>query len=1347
MKKELFNKSKISFFKISLILLVFFSSAFNFERYDSGAKAKIQFGVQTAPLPDLIVDQIECSPSNKLLVVIKNIGTGSLPSGWSAVADVYFNGVKEGFFSLKTPTSKTDGGIEEGGGSSTYLLAWDINKAVTVRVNADSTNSITESNEQNNIKEATIEPVVTLLPDLIVSEVKCDRKNDRISYVVKNVGEGKIVGGCYIRLFVDDEEETIEAISLELQQNEIFESWFADYQWPECNTISVKVCVDFYDQIDESDEQNNCLETVCECEREIIFPRILSIPTVSQITESSAQISWETNIECNSIVKYSKYSGQYELVEEDTSLVSIHNIVLKNLEPSTTYNFIVESTDINGNLVRSQNLNLATLASFDNDKPSVSLLLPSELLGTVTLIAEAQDNSAVDRVVFLCDGRRMFTDFSPPYEWQFDTLSLTEGSHLFGAVAYDAAGNYVECSEEGPVFYPILDAEGPLIAFTNPLDGDEVSGDVYVDTIVQDLTGYVDKVEMYIDGVLKRRWIYTSFEYDLFTGTLTPVSPVSELEFDYLWNTTGIEFGTEHTIEVRAWDDAENTNTFTIQVTKKRPEWAPPSYTVEPVEIIRVELSREVVIGRNGNWLDVYLYIRNTGTEIVDNIQIREKCRGFQAISLSPDTSVRYSYSSKTSEVAIEAVMGTFHPGDLWTFHYHVVPVLFPPIDPISDDEYVLGFDDTEVLFTRDGRLISCDFEIPEHINYMDYLFGNADYLIVTDPQTLFIENDFDPDVELLLQEAAWLAREKRGVLGYLKSYDNPFHGALNFKLLIQPGGAWASRLNPAFTHPDTMDAYLLIIGEDEIVPSYTYDIRDLNIEWSSGGQTEEVKLSDNYYADTVSNNGVPDLIVGRIIGNDVSNLRKPIQVSLGVYAGFEGYGFNFFNALLVSGTGSGQSVFVGNVDEIRDILAPVVTAVKIHWKDYWLINTFERDFEQHDGLAAGDVLGDDKCEIIVADRDDHVYILGLSGTVLGGFDCDFDEGYALAVGDVLDDYKCEILIGRTDGYVYIYDKDGFVDSFNCYFESFDSLAVGDVISGGKSEIVKGDTSDYIIIYNVDGDIEEAWDWDFESFDKVAVGDVMDDSKEEIVMADRSDHIYIFDNQGNIIGGFTCDFERGESLVVADVCGDAKEEIIIGDNNDFISVYDHLGNELRRIVCDIQTYDGLASGNILWDDKEEIFIGDRDDYIHMTDVNYHNRMADVFKILARDRGIIYFRDHGNLDVWDPGLYTWDFPVTFNNNPVVFGCACLTGDYEGGDDYNIAEAFLGSGAAVYIGSTEVSSRSHNSDAGEWFFDHWDYSESVGKALMELERNKCSRSDWWEFWVYEYNYYGDPKFPWG
>ena len=120
--------------------------------------------VWTPSFPDLIVDKIECGPGDKLAVTVKNIGAGILPAGWQALAEVYFNQQYMGFYDLRYPTSTTNGGIEQPGGSSYYLLSWNVTEQVSAYVIADYTTSVTESNEQNNSKSELVSPCSTPTP-------------------------------------------------------------------------------------------------------------------------------------------------------------------------------------------------------------------------------------------------------------------------------------------------------------------------------------------------------------------------------------------------------------------------------------------------------------------------------------------------------------------------------------------------------------------------------------------------------------------------------------------------------------------------------------------------------------------------------------------------------------------------------------------------------------------------------------------------------------------------------------------------------------------------------------------------------------------------------------------------------------------------------------------------------------------------------------------------------------------------------------------------------------------------------------------------------------------------------
>ncbi len=85
--------------------------------------------------------------------------------------------------------------------------------------------------------------------------------------------------------------------------------------------------------------------------------------------------------------------------------------------------------------------------------PTVTLTLPSlELSGSVTLKAEAADETGVRDVVFMLDGEALFTATAPPYQATLDTKAKANGAHKIYAVAHDMAGNEARTREAEVTF-------------------------------------------------------------------------------------------------------------------------------------------------------------------------------------------------------------------------------------------------------------------------------------------------------------------------------------------------------------------------------------------------------------------------------------------------------------------------------------------------------------------------------------------------------------------------------------------------------------------------------------------------------------------------------------------------------------------------------------------------------------------------------------------------------------------------------------------------------------------------------------------------------------------------------
>jgi type III secretion system FlhB-like substrate exporter len=80
----------------------------------------------------------------------------------------------------------------------------------------------------------------------------------------------------------------------------------------------------------------------------------------------------------------------------------------------------------------------------DTTAPTASFTSPtsgSTVSGIVTATANASDNVGVTKVDLSLDGNLKMTDTTSPYNYSFDSKTLTNGSHTITAKAYDAAGN------------------------------------------------------------------------------------------------------------------------------------------------------------------------------------------------------------------------------------------------------------------------------------------------------------------------------------------------------------------------------------------------------------------------------------------------------------------------------------------------------------------------------------------------------------------------------------------------------------------------------------------------------------------------------------------------------------------------------------------------------------------------------------------------------------------------------------------------------------------------------------------------------------------------------------------
>ncbi|HDS44700.1 MAG TPA: hypothetical protein ENN68_01145, partial [Methanomicrobia archaeon] len=483
------------------------------------------------------------------------------------------------------------------------------------------------------------------------------------------------------------------------------------------------------------------------------------------------------------------------------------------------------------------------------------------------------------------------------------------GNHTIKALVHDLAGNIGHKNIPVRIANPI-DVTAPQVDIYYPSDYATVSGEQRVCVVVTDDTG-VSAIEFLVDGQV----------ISTFTYPTTPWTVEFSVSNPYWWDTRFLE-NKLYRLAVRATDETNKTGLDTVDVSV---------YNTGPPLRPELVVTRHEVT-RHLNMFVVELEVENQGTASAYDIKLEDHLSALQPISRANFNGADYEAEYIGATHRMKCVITdhlSMSPGSSRTYSYGVVPVLMHPTQqqpsigtPVqlsyrsSMKQYYSTEKQYAILKTTDTVMLATAFA---------HALKEADYLIVTNPTLLISENPFQRDeVDALLADMAELASQRTGVLGYL--YVN---NEATFRNLIRPQGTWASALHPNFLK--SLGGYLLIVGEIEIIPARRE--WGFSLTWSnSNSTTTNVPFSDHPYTDT-NDNGFPDLIVGRIVGNDPSNLSKAIQTSIG------GYSFDRSHATVVSGTdgtASIQKLFTDGIDNIEDELKDKgFTVTKIHWSNY----------------------------------------------------------------------------------------------------------------------------------------------------------------------------------------------------------------------------------------------------------------------------------------------------------------------------------------------------------------------------------------------------------------------------
>ncbi|RMF56048.1 hypothetical protein D6745_00480 [Candidatus Woesearchaeota archaeon] len=941
---------------------------------------------------------------------------------------------------------------------------------------------------------------------------------------------------------------------------------------------------------------------------------------------------------------------------------------------------------------------------------------------------------------FFLNGTLVHTAYSD-FEWEMNTTMYENGDYELEARAYDLS-QLTSSDILRFTVYNIKDLAPPAVRMLSYVY-DNTSGKINVTASISDDVG-LDSARLYINGSYVD---FHSFEPEY------PKSANITLQWNVANQTLGIY---DAVIEVMDTDNKIQAVNESINLSAIP---SPPERE-QPILIVT-----DHYVYQNGNQFLIAVEIKNVGNADAVDVVVKDFLMRFQPITyVSNSTGDKYIatyYPTSRMTSSDIYVNGTISPGQTKTLSFTAVPVLMYPRPPgpvIGHHIYLEWYSLNHTMYSDIMSYVVSKtvFNVSIASAYKAAL-RVSDYLITTDPKALFALGNssigFDEE-NLLLSSMAELASLENGVLGYIE-----FGKSTNYKTfhnLITPGGAWAKQMSYMFSNG--YKGYLLIVGETEIFPSIT--VTGFNVKMDNKTY-DTIKLSDQFFSDYDSD-CTPELALGRVIGNKAKDLRNAIQTSVNVLMGNHGYGFDYSDALLFTGVGNYYFLHLDAADTLQSkLINKGVNVARVDTEDFRFFTSFSGGFNIGDGFAVGDVLGDSKNEILVADDITNViHIFDANGNELHSFDGMYTTNDGFAVGDVLGDEKDEILVaGDQTHIINIFDGNSNgtpLNSFDGGFTAGNGFAVGNILGDVKDEIlVAGDQTGYIDILNGSGDFLDGYPTIFSQGDGFAVGDVLGDTKDDIIIEDHNTniiHIYTYPLATDLYFlGY-----NGNRLLTGDFKGMGKE--LIAQVDDVLNEI-HLWNVIDLLngtltwEGKIQSFgslmnDGFAAADFVGDAKDELIIAsDMSGTIHFSDIFFEGAAFDAFAANATNKDLVFIFAHGNPHASGP-ISIWNMPhVNFSNStPVALVVSCTTADYESSNDESLVEAFLDRNAAVYIGSTEVSSMNINHDVGESFFaDYWEPQfDSIGRAYENQEIMLCLQDEPEKYWVYEYNLFGNPKY---
>jgi len=1236
-------------------------------------------------------------------------------------------------------------------------------------------------------------PNVEEYPDLVITDVW--NVDHTVHYQIMNIGNETAGKGHHVGLYVNENYQDEDPVNRDLAPGERLEGEFPKFYW-ESQEIedTMNVCADYKDHVEESDETNNCRKETWHYDS--IAPEITEGPDVTGIDADSATISWKTDEKSDSAVYYGTKAGKYEKPEGSGDRVMDHEVILDDLLPSTTYHYYAKSTDESGNTVRSAVGYFRTAPVFDDIVPKISFFdrtgkfepgVPTEFMSLAT------DNIGMDRMEFFMDGKHVGTDYTSPYGLEVNPflLNLTRAEfymeHSMMARAYDESGLLSTAVMEfapvdlafcfGPAEFFVLTPYPDMELFT---ETEEMPDGFTVEIAAE--ASETEWEEQLLEAASRRlgRAVY---------GRVG--EPVARMEFwvddvqvynstearethIYEWDVSGLGLGT-YDVTLKAFSENGCSRSETRTVTISR---------------TRAELSAGQVVRREGNYFGNSFVFSNRGNAdaYVHHMQVR--LEGFYPLP-APTEGADYTLRSLPQDDGSYLLDLEFHtPLAIYPYDstvladYSAIPILRYPGPDIyrvgaaaggATGMYIYFTDEHGVEHYENYSTVYDSTSYPSFAEDVDEAFLESDYLLLTNPHNLFALFN-DPDTRNLLNKTAELAMLKNGVLGFFGSTGSlatSFDGNDRACIANVYGGSW--------------EELLIMDDESNLVKAYSARGGGYNLEYPglhpddgivavnvfptdrSGGAHNWAEI---YVADGHGDNE------GDVTGYEFDHLEEEFVERISFSTTYEAG-----DAFIAGDVGRGypQLLVVDGGDGTLEVFDPGTS---------YVLDSFDTVFETGDPIVTGDLLGDDRSEIIVGDVDlGELLLYESDGSNAGRLSVPWiDEDSSFTTGNIVGDAHDEFIgIDHSTDTVHYYTFDPVAGnlvhagSFSHISGPNDAIIAGNIMDPHGDEllllhgsrIALNKPGDVAIIpytgtgnppdkYVLDQLITEGGDW------ANRLGENWRDDGYLLIVGETG-IIPSFDTRKSVgrdtYSIQTTDYlyaDTGGSsdypeLSIGRIVGNSAARLTIPIENATEQYKGTPGYEYGRhralVVAgkDEGTFAGIRSWQFERSADELADIIDNDfmevDTLFRRDVDdAGGNMTNEFKEEALENDLFVFRDHGNTWAWSY-VVNWEnfHPMDFGTSvPIAVGLACQTGRYHG--TKGISEYFLEAGAAVYIGSTEISYTEPNNYGGRVIFNHYIGSDqSMGHAFRDAKR-QVVRTDESEneYWSMEYQYYGDPKF---